>query len=314
MSPAQKEYTLIAFHKAGLTTLMCGDGTNDAGALKRADVGVSVVSHPALERVARGEVHRFEDDLLDGSPQMQLGDASIASPFTAKTPHVSAVLDIVRQGRCTLVTTIQMFKILAANGLLHSWSMTVLYLQGVRQGDSQSTVYGLVVAVVFALLSFTEPLQHLSSRRPTGRIFSSPVVCSIIGQSTIHLATLIVCVSLAKPLSDPPNPDAEFAPNEVNTIVYICSYVLQANVFAVNYRGHPFMTPFWENKRFSRILLFMWGLAFFLASGFTPQYLLAMLELVELEASNAHLLCILFLDTFLSFAWEFVLVRNVLGG
>jgi manganese-transporting P-type ATPase len=277
-------------------------------------VGVSVVSSPALERLARGGGEDDWNELMNGGGQMPLGDASIASPFTARTPHVSAVLDIVRQGRCTLVTTIQMFKILAANGLLHSWSMTVLYLKGVRQGDSQSTVYGLLVAAVFALLSFTQPLDELSARRPVARIFSKPVIASIMGQSVLHLGTLIACTSFIK-TDVVVDPDADFRPNEINTVVYICGFVLQANVFASNYRGHPFMTPFWANKPFSRVLLFMWGLAFFLAAGTAPAFVLDVLELVPLEQTRpSYLFGALALDTVGALTWEHVVVRGWLGG
>lgn len=43
MSPQQKELILMALNSSGYITLMCGDGTNDVGALKAAHVGVSLL-------------------------------------------------------------------------------------------------------------------------------------------------------------------------------------------------------------------------------------------------------------------------------
>lgn len=138
VSPAQKEQVIGELNAAGRTTLMCGDGTNDVGALRLAHVGVSIVNSPELEKRLEGflndedgrgkAAHRKGQRLSDAKRSrmlssrereeqeldpalVKLGDASIASPFTAKTTSVGCVLAVIRQGRCTLVTTLQVYKV-----------------------------------------------------------------------------------------------------------------------------------------------------------------------------------------------------------
>ena len=57
------------------------------------------------------------------------GDASMASPFTAKIDNVLPCTDIIKQGRSTLVNTVQMFKILGLLCLSTAYSLSVMYLQ-----------------------------------------------------------------------------------------------------------------------------------------------------------------------------------------
>ena len=263
VSPKQKEEILLGLKALGYHTLMCGDGTNDVGALKQAHVGVALLngtqedlnkiaehyritkmkeiyekqismmkrfnqpappvpvqiahvyppgpSNPHYEKAMERESKKkgghqaiapntapaphangsalttpvsqtasltpqqqrelkakqgaaaiadkftstmMEQELNDDEPpQIKLGDASVAAPFTSKLANVVAIPNIIRQGRCTLVATIQMYKILALNCLISAYSLSVLYLDGIKFGDGQVTISGMLMSVCFLSIS-----------------------------------------------------------------------------------------------------------------------------------------------------------------
>jgi manganese-transporting P-type ATPase len=63
-----------------------------------------------IEGSAASIAAQFEEMDLGDLPVVKLGDASIAAPFTSKMPSIRSCVDIVRQGRCTLVSSIQMVR------------------------------------------------------------------------------------------------------------------------------------------------------------------------------------------------------------
>lgn len=141
VSPSQKEAVLLQLKAQGHYTMMCGDGTNDVGALKASHVGIALLAGGSLsdgdgdhtERRGREGVQglkralraaggrqptlrelqlRLEKQMAEEETTLvRLGDASIASPFTCRQSSIYPTTRIIQQGRCTLVTTMQIYKI-----------------------------------------------------------------------------------------------------------------------------------------------------------------------------------------------------------
>jgi len=135
----------------------------------------------------------------DEGMNVGLGDASIASPFTSKFPSPLACVEILRQGRCTLVATQQVYRILATNSLVLSYMLSVLYLHGVKSGDAQATAAGLLVTACFLFTSWARPMRRLSQERPRTSVFNWPLVLGVLGQFAIHVGTMALAVHWCMP-------------------------------------------------------------------------------------------------------------------
>jgi cation-transporting ATPase 13A2 len=84
MTPNMKADLVNELKKDEESVLMCGDGSNDCAALKAANVGVSLSTE----------------------------DASIAAPFTSLVTNISSVKTVIMEGKHSLVTSIQIFKLM----------------------------------------------------------------------------------------------------------------------------------------------------------------------------------------------------------
>ncbi|KAG1122926.1 hypothetical protein G6F42_011024 [Rhizopus arrhizus] len=210
---------------------------------------------------------------MEEPPTIKFGDASVAAPFTSKLRNVTSINNIIRQGRCTLVATIQMYKILALNCLISAYSLSVLYLDGIKFGDLQVTISGMLMAVCFLCISRGKPLQKLSKERPQPNIFNPYIILSVLGQFAIHIVSLVYINALAKSLEPPKEVDleGEFEPSLLNSAVYLIQLSMQVSTFAINYQGYPFRERIQDNKALYYGLMSVGGVALAGATEMWPE-------------------------------------------
>lgn len=162
---------------------------------------------------------------------------------------------------------------MALQCLISSYSLSVLYLDGVKYGDSQMTAMGLLGTVSFMSVSRSKPLDKLSRVRPHSSIFHPALFSSLLGQFVIHLTTMLVAVFYAKkhlPANFDIDLDGEFKPGILNTVVFLVSNVQQVTVYACNLQGRPFMTGITENTPLLWSLIGTFMLTFMFASETIP--------------------------------------------
>ena len=119
-------------------------------------------AHGIIEGSASILAAQFEEVESGELPMVKIGDASVAAPFTSKMPSIQSCVNIVRQGHCILVCSIQMYQILALNCLISSYSLSVLFLDVVKYGDTQMTVMGILGTISYMPVSRSTPLDRLS--------------------------------------------------------------------------------------------------------------------------------------------------------
>lgn len=286
MSPDEKNEVVERLQGLGYTVLMCGDGANDCAALKAADVGLSLSE----------------------------AEASVAAPFTSRTPDISCVLEVIKEGRAALVTSFSCFKYMALYSLIQFTTITLLYSFASSLGDFQFLYIDLFIIIPIAVtMGRTLPYPKLHPKGPTASLVSKKVLSSIIGQVIITSGIQFWAYFWVRrqPWYTPPvmnDPDSDegklAAKNYENSALFLVScfqYILVAAVFSI---GPPYRKPMWTNVllMLSIVSLSLFNLLVLL---FPPDFLSSILELTDLPlVGRVTLLIAVILNVGLSVAFE----------
>ena len=158
-SPDNKTQLVQSLQKEGFQVLMCGDGANDCGALKAADVGVSLSQE----------------------------EASIAAPFTSTNPDISCIIDVLNQGKCALVTSVEIFKYMIAFSLTEFVSMAIMMISDTFLFEFQSIVIDCFITLpLCTFLPMTQAYERFNYHRPFSTLASFPVFISIFFQVLLN--------------------------------------------------------------------------------------------------------------------------------
>ena len=159
-SPDSKTQLVTSLQNEGFQVLMCGDGANDCGALKAADVGISLSQE----------------------------EASIAAPFTSTEFDISCIINVLNQGKCALVTSVEIFKYMIVFSLTEYFSMILMLVRNTFLSDFEGLWIDCIITLPLStLLPLTDAYQKLNYRRPFYVLTSFPVALSIFSQFFINI-------------------------------------------------------------------------------------------------------------------------------
>ena len=167
--PNDKAKIVMVYQHTGRTVSMCGDGANDCGALKQADIGLS----------------------------LSQAEASISAPFTSQIINISAMVELLKECRAGLATNFSLFNIMASYSLTQYTSSIIAQLFYSYPADFHFLFWDIGCNFFFIVfVGYTATTKKLSLAIPNNSLFCftnlfqvlAAFFLNVVGQISVILA------------------------------------------------------------------------------------------------------------------------------
>merc|ERR1711972_476444 len=101
---------------------------------------------------------------------------------TTRTPSIVACVDIIRQGRCTLLSAGQQMEIMMLESMIAAYTMSTMSVDGTRPSEAQMMASGTLMSVASLAFSFARPIDRMHPVRPLSSVFHPAILLSMLGQ------------------------------------------------------------------------------------------------------------------------------------
>lgn len=305
MSPDDKAALVSALQDLPHKPLvgMAGDGANDIAALKIADVGISLSD----------------------------AEASVAAPFSSMDKSIRSVVDVLLEGRESLLNSYAAFKFVSLTAMVQFCTLTILYTIRSNFTDTQYVYLDCFTIMPLSIFMFwTETPTKLSTRLPTDSLIGGPMIASLVGQIAIQMlfqaglsATLYSFPDYVAMEESDEVPKNEDLVCHLNTALFIFALVQQTCLSVV----FGLTPPYWRNMKtnlifYLYIVLLSAGIGVMLVNVMplesTPlnifvdaqQWLMETLLLMKLTVeANMALWAFMAMNIAVSFLYEWVIIR-----
>jgi cation-transporting ATPase 13A3/4/5 len=168
-SPLTKITIVDCFNHQGFITLMCGDGGNDCGALRTAHVGLALSD----------------------------SEASVVSPFTSVEKDIMSVVELLKEGRCTLSAAISSYKYMIIYGQIETiLQITSAYFAITVSEWCWVFLDGFWVISMSFSIPFSGVAAKLAPERPTSSILGPHTLASVLGVLVINFLFMVLGLGL----------------------------------------------------------------------------------------------------------------------